>query len=174
MKKLFFLALVALAVGLAGLPGDLRAQGDFEVVTGKAFDDAVPKDFYLEGNRIPTQKRNAVLIKTPSGSRAVFALLDTSGYSSQIQQKYEGMLITEGSLTIGGQKLGVGSYGFGHTKPAATSYEDMALYFYDQAGAKVAECKGKKDASLTQPRPLQVVKGAPAKLYLGRHGFELQ
>jgi hypothetical protein len=165
---------VLLALGIASLPSVLRAQGSYEIVTGKAFDSAVVRDFYLEGSAIPTQKRNAVLVTTPTGARVLFALIDTTGYSSQIQQKYEGMIISEGSFTVCGQKLGVGSFGFGHTKPPAASDEDMTLTIYDQAGAKVAACSGKKDSSLAQPKPLQVVKGEPAKLYLGRHAFELR
>jgi len=159
---------------LAARPDGAKAQGGYQVVTGKEFDSAMVKDFYLEGNSIPTQKRNAALVKTLAGARVLFALIDTTGYSSQIVQKYEGMIISEGNFTIGGQKLGVGSFGFGHTKPLATSNDDMKLYIYDQAGTKVAECSGKKDAGLAQPMPLQVVKGVPAKLYLGRHAFELR
>ena len=113
------------------------------------------------------------VFKTPAGARVVFGLIDTSGYSSHIQQKYEGMIISEGNFTVCGQKIGVGSFGFGHTKPLATSDEDMKFYVYDQAGTKLAECSGKKDAGLAQPRPLQVVKGSPAKLYRGRYGFDL-
>ncbi len=176
MKKLFVFPLVLLGLGMLSLPGTLRAQGTFEVLAGKAFKSAMVKDFYLEGNAIPTQERNAVLVRTAGGARVLFALIDTTGYSSQIQQKYEGMIISEGNFTICGHKVGVGSFGFGHTKPPATSSEEMKLYLYDQAGGKLAECAGKKDAAMAQPKPLQVViaKGQPAKLYLGRYAFELK
>jgi hypothetical protein len=169
-------ALVLVVLAYVALPVHLRAQGAFEVVTGKDFDAALPKDFYLEGNAIPTQKRNAALVKTPAGARVLFALIDTTGYSSQIQQKYEGMLITEGSLTLGGHQLGVGSYGFGYTKPAATSSEDAKLFLYNQAGQKVGECTAKKDTKIAQPKPLQVVTpmGEPARFYFGRYWVELK
>lgn len=169
-------ALVLLVVGFAAVPVNLCAQGAFAIETGKAFDSALPKDFYLEGNAIPTQKRNAALVKTPAGARALFALIDTTGYSSQIQQKYAGMLITEGSLSVGGHKLGVGSYGFGYTKPAATSSEDARFFVYNQAGEKVSECAAKKDTELAKPKPLQVVTamGPTARLYFGRYWVELK
>jgi hypothetical protein len=169
-------ALVLIVLACVVLPAQLRAQGAFEVVTGKAFDTAMPKDFYLEGNAIPAQKRNAALVESPTGARVLFALIDTTGYSSQIQQKYEGMLITEGSLSVGGHKLGVGSYGFGYTKPAATSNEDAKFFIYDQAGGKVAECGAKKDTEIKQPNPLHVVVGKDktAKLYFGRYWVELK
>ena len=82
----------------------LFGQHQFEIVTGKAFDSALPKDFYLEGNAIPTAKRNAVMVHLPSGSRALFSLIDTSGYSADIIAKYIGMIITEGDVSICGQK----------------------------------------------------------------------
>jgi hypothetical protein len=173
MRKYFILTVAALALGVAYIPSSLQAQGNFQVVKGKPFEEAIPTDFYLEGNRIPTQKRNSVLAKTPAGARVVLGLIDTSGYSSHIQQKYEGMIISEGSFTLCGQKIGVGSFGFGNTKPMATSNEDMKLMIYDQAGNKVAECSGKKDSSLAQPSPLQIVIGNPSKLYLTRYGFDL-
>lgn len=151
-------------------------QGSFEHVTGKAFDSALPNDFYLEGNRIPTVKRNAALLKTPAGARVLFALIDTTGYSSQIQQKYIGMLITEARISICGQTVSVGSYGFGLHKPAPTSDEDAKFFLYNQAGEKVAECAVRKDAQIKPPKPLQAIvdQGASARLYLGRYGLEVK
>jgi len=93
------LILVAMAM-LMGMPGSAFAQGAFEQVSGKAFESAIPNDFYVEGNRIPVQKRNAALLKTPGGARLVLGLVDTTGYSSQIQQKYVGMVITEGKVSV--------------------------------------------------------------------------
>lgn len=84
----------------------------------KKLSSALPKDFYLEGNAIPTAKRNAVMVHLPSGSRALFSLIDTFGYSADIIAKYIGMIITEGDVSICGQKVGVGSYGFGWSRPA--------------------------------------------------------
>ena len=169
MKKLVILSVAMLV--LAGVPGSLLAQKGFEAVKGKAFDNAIPSDFYLEGNRIPIQKRNSVLVTTPAGARVIFGLLDTSGYSSHIQQKYEGMIISEGKFTVCGLKVGVGSFGFGHTKPMGDSAENMKLTLYNQAGTKLGECSGKKDASVEKPSPLQVMN---SKLYLGRFSFALK
>jgi hypothetical protein len=161
---------------LAVWPGSLRAQGSFELVKGEDLKKALPKEFYLEGSAIPTQERNAALLKTPAGARVLFALIDTAGYSSQIQQKYEGMMITEGNLSLCGTVVGVGSYGFGYTKPPTTSTEDAKFFLYNQAGEKLAECATKKDTEIKQPNPLHVVveKEKPAKLYLGRYWLELK
>jgi hypothetical protein len=175
MKRFGGLILVAMAI-LLGLPRGAFAQGAFEQMSGKAFESAIPNDFYLEGNRIPVEKRNAVLLKTPAGARLILALIDTTGYSSQIKQKYIGMAITEGTVSVCNVPLSVGSYGFGLVKPAATSSEDAKFYLYNQAGETVGECAAKKDSAVKQPKPLNVVlsKEAGARLYLGRYVLELK
>jgi hypothetical protein len=169
------LILVAITI-LMGMPRGACAQAAFEQMSGKAFESAIPTDFYLEGNRIPVEKRNAVLLKTPAGARLVLALIDTTGYSSQIKQKYIGMVITEGTVSVCSVSLSVGSYGFGMEKPAATSSEDAKFFLYNQAGEKVGDCGAKKDSAIKQPKPLNIVlsKEAGARLYLGRYFLELE
>jgi hypothetical protein len=164
------LILVSIAI-LPGIARGLFAQGGFTPMTGKAFESAIPNDFYLEGNRIPVEKRNAALLKTPAGARLVLALIDTTGYSSQIRQKYIGMVITEGNVSVCSVSLGVGSYGFGLEKPAPTSNEDAKFFLYNQAGEKVGECGAKKDNAVKQPKPLNV---SGSRLYLGRYYLELK
>jgi hypothetical protein len=161
---------------LAVWPGTARAQGGYESVTGTAFVKAVPADFYLEGNRIPVQNRNTVLLKNAKGVRVVVGLIDTTGYSSQIKAKYIGFVITETSITIGGTKLGVGSYGFGLDRPAASSNDPATFKIYNQAGEKLGESAAKKDDSIKQPKPLAVAtdKSGPAKILLGKYVVELQ
>jgi hypothetical protein len=161
---------------LVGWPNPALAQGGFEQVTGSAFDHAVPTDFYLVGEHIPVEKRNAVLLKTGKGARVVLALVDTTGYSSQIQQKYIGMLISEAKISVCGNSIGVGSYGFGLDRPAVPSNADAKFMLYNQAGEKVGECAVKKDDSVKQPKPLGVTtaKGAPAKLSLGKYTIEIK
>lgn len=151
-----------------------EAESPFEVVGGQAFSAAVPRDFYLEGNAIPTEKRNAALIRTAAGHRILFALLDTSGYSSQVQQKYIGMLITESRICVGRLELQVGSYGFGLDVGLSPPNTDGRIRFYNQAGEKVAEGPAKRDSHVRPLKPLQVVlsEGQP-RLYLGRYQLEL-
>ncbi len=176
MRKLRVgLWLAAVTVVSGSVCQSVLAQSKFEVVAGKAFDSAVPKDFYLEGNAIPTEKRNAVLVKTPAGARAVFALIDTAGYAASITAKYVGMLITEGDLTLCGQKVTVGSYGFGWTLPATGVNAPGKFSLYNQAGAPVADCAA-PHADLKQPRPLQVIVApdGSARLYHGKNYIALQ
>jgi len=176
MKTLLGIALGLMVCLLASGTTQAFAQGGFESVTGDAFDRAVPGDFYLEGSHIPVQKRNAVLLKTARGARVVVGLLDTSGYSSKIQQKYVGMLITETKISVCGNPTGVGNYGFGLDRPAANSNAPATFKLYNQAGEKVSECSAQKDSAIKQPKPLAVAtpKGAPARLELGTYAIEIK
>lgn len=152
------------------------AQGVFKVEKGEALNKIVPGNFVLEENAIPVQKRNSVLVITPSGARMVAGLLDTSGYSSQVQEKYLGMLITEGRVEVGGHRVAVGSYGFGLVKAPGNAQGKAAKFIlYNQAGHRVAECTAKWDSKLRTPRPLQIVtSGGTARLYMGRNWVELK
>ena len=177
MKKILVAVGFAVIVCLLAVwPDTARAQGGFESVTGTAFVNAVPGDFYLEGNRIPVEKRNSALLKNAKGSRVVLGLIDTTGYSSQIKAKYAGFLITETHVSVCGTGLGVGSYGFGLERPAATSNADATFRVYNQAGEKLGECAAKKDDSVKQPKPLGVTadKAGSAKIYLGKYVIEIK
>jgi hypothetical protein len=164
MKKVLWSGALALAVAalLAAVPVPAQAQ---EKLEGKAFDSAVVKDFYLEGNAIPAQKRNTVVLRGADGKRLVFGLLDTTGYSAEIQAKYAGMLIVERKVTVGATALGPGAYGFGLQKPTAPEGAGK-LIVYDVGGAKVGEAAAEYDKALAQPQPLHFVNG---RLYVGRH-----
>jgi len=175
--KAHWLASLAGTIIVIGLgSGSAYAQKQFEVITGKAFDSALPTNFYLEGNAIPTAKRNAVMVHTPGGARAIVSLLDTSGYASNIIEKYAGMIITEGDLSVCGNRIGVGSYGFGWAPSPRETDQPGRFFLYDQAGAKVAECESPRDASLAHPTPLHLVPGAggTARLYHQRNFVELK
>ena len=73
----------------------------------------VPTEFFFAAQKAPTQPRNASGFETAAGKFTFAALVDASGYSTAIQQKYQGMLITESKLNIGGSALLPGAYGFG-------------------------------------------------------------
>jgi hypothetical protein len=170
MKKISVLAFIAAA---AAFPAFAQMRGPVTVITGKEFDAAIPRDFYLEGNAIPTQKRNAALIRLQTGARAVFALLDTSGYAQNIQTKYVGMIIIESQMSICNGILNPGSYGFGWQHPPTGEGEEGPgkITIYDQAARVMQTCETPRDANLEQPRPLQVqaAPGGSGRLYYGRH-----
>jgi hypothetical protein len=178
MKKLSVLAFLAAAAAFPLFaqrphPESSPPRLPVAVITGKAFDAAIPRDFYLEGNAIPTEKRNAAFIHLQTGARAVFALIDTSGYAQDIQTKYVGMLIIESQMAICNGILMPGSYGFGWQHPPAGEGDEGPgkITIYDQGGRSMQTCATPRDAQLEQPRPLQVQTGpgGTGRLYYGRH-----
>lgn len=174
-KRRWFASLLGLSVALGVSSGSAQAQNQFALVIGKPFKAAAPADFYLEGVAIPLAQRHATMLRTPRGARMLVSLLDVSGFTSEISQKYVGMIITEGDLFVCGQKLTVGGYGFGWQRPGRNAEGPGALSFYNQAGEKLGECATPRDATLDQPKPLQVlVRGDTATLYYGRYGAEMK
>src|ERR1700728_3893057 len=73
--------------------------------------NVVPAEFFFRGQKAPTQLRNSAGFQTAEGKTVFAALVDNSGYSTAIQQKYQGILVTESKLNIGGSELAPGEYG---------------------------------------------------------------
>ena len=169
MKKVLWSGALALGVAvlLAVVTAPAQAQ---EKLEGKAFDTACMTDFYLEGNAIPVQKRNTVVLKGADGKRMIFGLLDTSGYATEVQQKYAGLMVVERKVMVGSLAVGTGAYGFGLVKGTPAEGPGK-LVVYDVGGAKVGETAAQWDTALAQPVPLQFVKG---RLYVGRHWVEIK
>src|SRR3984885_12059059 len=83
------------------------------LLTADELKNVVPAEFFFRGKKAQTQLRNATGFQTADGKVTFAALVDASGYSTAIQQKYQGTLITESKLNIGGTHLAPGAYGFG-------------------------------------------------------------
>ena len=123
---------------------------------------AVPAEFFYRGQKAPVQLRNAVGFQLADGKMALAALVDASGYSTAIQQKYQGMLITEAKLNIGGSELAPGEYGFGFTA-------DGKFVVMDVANNDVLGTASQVDSDLKRAVPLKLVEdGSGYKLYAGK------
>src|SRR5258706_8923086 len=83
------------------------------LLSGDELKKVVPSEFFFRGQKAPTQLRNSAGFQTVDGKITFASLVDVSGYSTAIQQKYQGMLITESKLNIGGSELGPREYRFG-------------------------------------------------------------
>ncbi len=53
----------------------------------------MPASVYFKGQSASIQGRNSAGIRFPDGSLVFMALVDTSGYSSDVQQRYQGYLL---------------------------------------------------------------------------------
>lgn len=129
-----------------------------------------PEKVFFGGQVATVQLRNAGGIHFSDNSYALAALVDSSGYSSDLREKYQGYLLTEAALEIQGKKLPAGAYGFGFMK-------DGKFVVMDLGAREVFQANSSKDAELKRPVPLQVTSTSAAgkyRLYAGRDFIELQ
>ena len=127
----------------------------------------VTAEFFFRGQKAPTQLRNATGYQTADGKLTFAALVDVSGYSTAVQQKYQGMLVTESKLNIGGSELAPGEYGFGFT---ADKFVVMNV-----ASEDALTVPYQTDAELKRAVPLKMVEnGAGYKLYAGKKWVALK
>jgi hypothetical protein len=139
------------------------AQSYPAILTGGELQRVVPTSFYFEGQAGPTQMRNAAAVRLAEKSYVVAALVDTSGYSSDVRGKYEGFLITDSPISLGGAELGTGAYGFGFAS-------DGKVNIFDVGGKQILSTESKKDDGLKGPRPLMMTKAADGvRLYKGKN-----
>jgi hypothetical protein len=125
----------------------------------------VPATAFFRGQVASVQARNSGGVKLPDGMLVLCALVDTSGYSTAVQQKYQGYFITEVTLDINGQTLKPGAYGVGFIE--GTKFIVMDLGAHDLFTAD-----GNRDADLKRPMPLQVLADTTPghyRLYINRN-----
>jgi hypothetical protein len=159
MKNVRSAAVVAL-VGLL-LTSGLAQKATLHLLSSDELKKVVPTDFFFAGQKAPTQLRNSAGFQTADGKITFGALVDASGYSTAVQQKYQGLLITESKVSFGGSELAAGQYGFGF---AADKFVVMNV-----ANEDVLSVPFQTDADLKRPVPLKLVEdGAGYKLYAGR------
>ena len=160
MRKRTFPILAAVLGMLLG--SSLAQQGSRHVLSADELKKATPAEFFFRGQKAPVQLRNAVGFQSADGKMALAALVDASGYSTAIQQKYQGMFITEVKLNIGGSELAPGEYGFGFIA-------DGKFVVMDVANSDVLSAASQVDSELKRPVPLKLVEdGGGYKLYAGK------
>ena len=122
----------------------------------------LPSDFFFSGQVAPVQARNSAGIRFADKKLFLIAMVDTSGYSSNVAEKYQGMLITEAGASIDGSNLPAGVYGFG-TSP------DGKFNVMNMGGDQVATVATETDNAVAHPVPLTMKEdGGKYRLYLGR------
>jgi hypothetical protein len=159
MKKIHIAAIGSVVLVL--LTAGLAQKATQHLLTADELKSMVPAEFFFRGQKAPTQIRNAAGFQMADGKVTLAALVDVSGYSTSIQQKYQGLLINESKLNIGGSELPPGEYGFGF---AADKFVVMNVASEDALSAPY-----QTDAELKRPVPLKLVEdGASYKLYAGK------
>ena len=127
----------------------------------------LPATVFFHGLSATIQARNSAGIRFAKDSFLLVALVDTSGYSSQVQQKYQAYLIVEEPIDIGSHRLAPGAYGCGFI--AGDKFIVM-----DIGGHDLFTVASTRDAELRHPTPLQILpSGSRYRLYVGRNFVEL-
>jgi hypothetical protein len=131
----------------------------------------VPDAVFFRGQSATTQERNSGGVRFADGYVMFAVLVDTSGYSTGVQQKYQAYFVTEVPLMVGGRRLAPGAYGAGMVKSGA----EAQFVVQDIGAHDLFTVAAAHDAKLHRPTPLQVLAGAGAgvyRLYLGRDYVE--
>jgi hypothetical protein len=155
-----------LQTAMAGSP----APEGKEVVLKAA--DITPKIFpervFFRGQSAPVQFRNSGGVHFADDLYVLAGMVDSSGYSTAIREKYQAYLLSEVTLEIGGQTLKPGAYGIGFINGGKFVVMDL--------GANdVLQASSQRDTEMKRPVPLQVVPTANAggyRLYAGRDYVE--
>jgi len=172
-RRLFALVVALLFVAPAfwNPPSSLAAPADSKDVVLKA-SDLTPKLFpdsvFFRGQSAPVQMRNAGGVHFADDVYMLAGMVDNSGYSSGLRQKYQAYLLTEVPLQIGGQTVKPGAYGFGFL-------EGGKFILLDLGANELFQVASQRDAEIKRPMPFQIVAGSEAgkyRLYMGREFVE--
>jgi|UPI000369A91E hypothetical protein len=114
----------------------------------------MPAQVFFRGQSATVQTRNSGGVRYADGMFTLMALVDTSGYSSGIQQRYQAYLITEVPLELGdgsdARKLVPGAYGVGFI-------QNDRFVVMDLGANELLNVGSHHDADLRRPMPLQVL-----------------
>jgi hypothetical protein len=156
---------LALWMGLvvaAGLPHMAHAQGG-TVLTVAETTKLLPEKVYFKGQSATTQLRNSGGVKFGDGQFVLATMVDTSGYSSDVSQKYQAYLIAETAVKIEGHDLPAGVYGVGFVADGKFVVMDVGAHDLFTVGSH-------KDEEMKRPTPLKVTaEGSGFRLYAGRN-----
>ena len=163
--------LLVLPILLSAMPTPQPGPADGKNVVLKAADitsKLFPETVFFRGQSAPVQMRNTGGIHYADDLYTLAGLVDNSGYSSGIRQKYQGYLLTEVPLQIGGQSVKAGAYGFGFL-------ENNKFVLLDLGANELFQVDSRRDADLKRPTPFQVMAAMEAdkyRLYMGREFIE--
>jgi hypothetical protein len=145
-------AISAILLALCSLPAPTMADsspGSETLLPAADLAKVVPATVFFRGQVASVQMRNAAGVKMPDGMLVLSALVDTSGYSTGVQEKYQAYFITEVTLDVNGQPLRPGAYGVGFV-------QDHFLVM-DLGAHDLFTTASTHDTALKRPTPLQIL-----------------
>src|SRR5467141_4136282 len=129
-----------------------------------------PERVFFRGQSAPVQFRNSGGVHFADDLYVLAGMVDSSGYSTGLREKYQAYLLNEVTLEIAGQTLKPGAYGFGFLTGGKFVVMDLGANDLLQAASQ-------HDAEMKRPVPLQVLSSATAgsyRLYAGRDYVEFR
>ena len=161
---------ITLVVASAILIASLSAFGQSKpagVVPSAELQKLVPSAYFYRGQSATVQIRNSGAVRTKDAKYVIAALVDTSGYASDVAAKYQGLFITEVKVKIEGTELAPGEYGFG--------FVGDKFVITDVGANDVFSVSSKADNDLKRPVPLKIVpEGSEYRLYHGKKYVTVQ
>ena len=138
------------------------------VLSAEDIRKVVPATYFFRGQSAPVQLRNSAGFSRADGKLVLAGLVDTSGYASDVQAKYQGFLIAEVKLNIGGKELPPGQYGFGFSPDGKFLVMDVGANDLFSVAVQI-------DEKVAHPVPLKMVDdGGAYRLYAGRKWVSLK
>jgi hypothetical protein len=122
-----------------------------------------PDKVYFRGQLATAQMRNAGGVRYVDDFLVLAALVDSSGYSSGIKEKYQAYLITDVPIEIGGQTLKPGAYGCGFI-------DNNKFIVMDLGANDLFQVSSTKDTEIKRPIPLQFLSTSDPGKYRFYHG----
>ena len=153
-----------LLAALIAVPLAASAQPPAAILHAPEAQKLLPESVYYAGKSANTQLRNSAGLKFADNHYVFAVLVDTSGYSTAVQEKYQGYLLTEVSLDVDGKTLPAGAYGIG--------FVGDHFVVTDIGTHDLLQARAFHDEKVQHPMPLQIMQGdAPDRyrLYLGRN-----
>lgn len=174
LHRSFLLIMACCVVGFVPVAQFAGAQSanpaQAKILLPQDIDTLMPHSVFFRGQTATVQLRNTFGLRLADGTLVLAGLVDTSGYATGLQQKYQGYLIGEAALTINGEALPAGAYGFGFVANNIFTVMDIGAH-------EVLKVASKTDSTLPHPRPLQIVAGSHLgsyRLYGGRRFISIQ
>jgi hypothetical protein len=158
-----FIAAGTMAMAIMTAPLAAMAQGGDTVLKPADMQKLLPPSVYYKGQSATTQLRNSGGVKFSDGYYVLATLVDTSGYSTDIQAKYSAYLIAEVPIKVGGESLPAGVYGVGFIGGDKFVVTDVGAH-------DMLTVNSSSDAGLKRPTPLQVMADPAGgfRIYAGR------
>lgn len=146
----------------AGVITAAQSQQPTQILHRDEAEKIMPATVFFRGQTATTEGRNSAGLRLAGGALVLVALVDASGYSSGVAERYQGYLLTEVALRVGDSMLAAGAYGFGFL-----SGDRMVVM--DLGGHDVLSTSTTRNSAMRRPEPLQIVnEGGQLHLYLGR------